>query len=475
MPVRSVTLPDGVPAPLRDGLTDLMTRLKIATDFSSEVLAEAKAARPAEAKRVDLTDLPFVTLDPEGSTDLDQAIHLSKQGSGFRLRYAIADVAAFVAPNGAVAQESFERGQTVYAPGARYPLHPPVLSEGAASLLADGKDRPAAVWTIDLDADGAVVEGRVERAWVRNRAQLSYTGAQADLDAGRTDEMIRLIAEVGRLRQEQEAARGGASLNLPDQEIVSTDRGWELDFRQMEPIENWNAQISLLTGHVAALLMLEAGTGVLRTLPPAEEEGVERLRRVAQGLGISWPQKRSYPEFLRTLDITKPTHLAMMTSCTTLFRGADYEVFSGGAPADPPLHGALAMPYAHVTAPLRRLVDRFGTEICLSHCAEVPVPEWIGEKLESLPETMRRCDSRTGQFERGVISLTEALVLSTRVGDVFEGVVTSKFENRVRVQLADPAVEIDAYGRSALGRMAKIRIESVDLKTGKVRAEVERD
>ena len=124
-------------------------------EFSADVLAEAerRAAEPPWPE-LDATDVPLVTLDPVGSRDLDQAVHLARRGDGYRVSYAIADVGAFVALGSRLDAEARRRGQTLYSPDRRTPLHPPVLSEGAASLLAD-QLRPAVLWTIDVDADGA--------------------------------------------------------------------------------------------------------------------------------------------------------------------------------------------------------------------------------------------------------------------------------------------------------------------------------
>src|SRR6185503_20248243 len=132
--------------------------------------AERVAAAPP-LPELDATDVPLVTLDPEGSRDLDQAVHLAVRADGWRVSYAIADVGAFVRLGGAVDAEARRRGQTLYSPDRRTPLHPPVLSEGAASLL-EGQLRPAVLWTIDLDSDGQPVTVDLRRARVRSRAQL---------------------------------------------------------------------------------------------------------------------------------------------------------------------------------------------------------------------------------------------------------------------------------------------------------------
>ena len=122
-------------------------------------------------------------------------------------------------PGGAVDEEAHRRGETLYGVGEKVPLHPPVISEGACSLLPDG-DRPALLWTIDVDDAGEGTDVRVERAMVRSRAKLSYDGVQADLDAGPGGPGLRAAprgrASCGRRAEQQ---RGGVSLPLPDQEV----------------------------------------------------------------------------------------------------------------------------------------------------------------------------------------------------------------------------------------------------------------
>src|SRR5581483_10869513 len=102
------------------------------------------------------------TIDPAGSRDLDQALHLERTAGGFRFHYAIADVAAFVTPGSQLDEETRRRGETLYFPDVRVPLHPAVLSEDAASLLP-GQLRPAVLWTIDLDRTGEVASVDVGR------------------------------------------------------------------------------------------------------------------------------------------------------------------------------------------------------------------------------------------------------------------------------------------------------------------------
>ena len=449
---------------LREGVEALHRELGVTPGFPPDVVAEAEAAaRSPRVPEVDRTDIPFVTIDPEGSRDLDQAVHLEKRGSGYRVHYAIADVAAFVLPGGAVDEEAHRRGETLYGVGGKVPLHPPQLSEAACSLLPDGP-RPALLWTIDLDASGERTAVRVERALVRSRAQLSYAEVQAALDAGAGDPVHLLLRDIGELRLARERERGGVSLPLPDQEVDLVDGRLRLAFRSPLPVENWNAQISLLTGMAAASLMIEGEVGVVRTLPPPDPRDVARLRRVARALDVSWPEAVGHPEFLGALDSRRADHAAVLTASASLLRGSGYAAFSGSVP-ERHQHAALAAPYSHVTAPLRRLVDRYAGEVCLALCAGRPVPEWVNDRLDSLPATMRTTGTRAGQHERGLLDLVEAVLLRDRIGETFAAMVVDVDERDARrgqIMLRDPAAAARVEGPEPLPLGTDILVRLVE-------------
>ncbi|MBV9099033.1 MAG: RNB domain-containing ribonuclease, partial [Frankiaceae bacterium] len=329
-------------------LAALRAELKLPSGFPADVLAEAAAATWDPAGRVDSRDLDLVTLDPAGARDLDQAFLIERRGGGHRVHYAIADVAAFVRSGGLVDAEAQRRGETVYLPDGRVPLYPPSLSEGAASLLP-GEDRPAVLWQLDLDASGELTATDVRRAIVRSRAQLDYVSLQKS-----QGEVFELLREVGERRLALERARGGVSLPVPEQQVDGDGTAWTLTYRAMLPVEDWNAQLSLLTGMAAAALMLDAGVGLLRTMPPPPADVVASLRRSALALGVSWPASTSYAEAVRRLDASVPAQAALLRLASVLFRGAGYVAFDGSLPAQR-LHSAVAAPYAHATAPLRRL------------------------------------------------------------------------------------------------------------------------
>ena len=259
--------------------------------------------------------------------------------------------------------------------------------------MLPGQIRPALLWTITLDRRGKMTDADVARALVRSGEQLSYVQAQDEIDGGSPRETLAQLAELGPWREQRERDRGGVSLQIPEQQIVSDERGpdgraaWRLEYRGLLPVEGWNAHISLLTGMAAAHIMLYGQLGILRTMPPADHGSLRRLHQTAKALRIAWPAELDYPEFVRSLDPYKPDEAAMLNACTTLFRGAGYQAFSGGVP-EIAEHAALAIDYAHVTAPLRRLVDRYAGEVCVALCADLPVPNWVLRALDALPEEM---------------------------------------------------------------------------------------
>lgn len=455
----------------------------LASAYPAEASAEARDAVDAFASdRVDRTDIPFVTIDPPGAMDLDQALHIERTPGGFTVHYAIADVGAVIAPDSALAKESGARGQTFYFPDGTVPLHPPALSEGSASLLPD-RTRPAALWTIELDQRAEPVRFSVVRALVRSRARLDYSHVQADADSGRLHPSIAALPEFGTRRIEAGLARGAIGLRLPAQTVVGDERAdghWRLVVEPRTAADDWNEQVSLLTGMCAARIMLDDAApaqeriALLRTMPPPSESAIESMRRTAHALGVDWPETEAVGQMLARLDTGTPAALVLMSEATTLLRGATYTVLddTAAAPYTPEAlrHSAIGAPYAHVTAPLRRLSDRFATEICLARCAGAEVPRWVREGLASAAEAMRRSDSVAGKIERACIDLTESTLLAPRTGTVFDAVVVREANgNRPAVVfVADPPVLGSCGGEPPEGATVRVRLLSADPKERKV-------
>lgn len=466
-PVPARRLSAVVEGELAVALRQLRVDLDLPEAFPVDALTEAQAARPTPPQ-LDLRHIPFITVDPPGSRDLDQAFHLERTSSGYRVRYAIADVPAFVAPGGAVDAEARRRGQTYYAADGAVPLHPLVLSADRASLLPDA-DRTAYVWTFDLDGAGAMAAAHVERAFVRSRARWDYAAAQDAVDRGDADSPVALLPVIGALRVEQERLRGGASLDLPDEVVIPDGGGYRIERRLLLPVERWNAQLSLLTGMAAATIMLDARVGILRTMPPPDADAVAAFRAKTIVLGLPWRDDQPYGEYLRTVDASAPAGLAVLQAAASLFRGAGYTPFDGAIP-ELTTQAAVAAPYAHVTAPLRRLVDRWGLVVCEAVTAGRPVPPWVRDSLEELPSLMDASSQRASRLAAGTIDRVEAAVLVGRVGERFGAVVLEVRGGRARLYLEEPVVTASCAVPDSVraGERIAVRLERAVIANGEV-------
>lgn len=467
-------------------IADLRSELGITSRFPDDAWTEAGEA----AKNVDFSqypdrrDIPFITIDPEGSRDLDQALYIEREGDGYLVRYAIAAVSLFVKPGGPLDEEVRRRGVTVYLPDRSIPLHPAALSADAASLLPNA-DRPAYLWYHHLDAQGELKHSWVELSQVRSRAQLTYEQVQKAFDDGSElpadvpSDMVTLLKEVGEKRAAIEVARGGVSLELPEQRIEKMDDGYELSFRDLTDVEEWNSQISLLTGIAAANMMIAGNVGILRTLPPSLQRDVNKLRHAANSLGLNWQKNQSYPEFMQSLSDKNSSAIhAFMLEAVTLFRGANYLPLpiqdNDGEPVNLE-HAAMATPYAHVTAPLRRLVDRFGLEVCRCLCSGEEIPQWVREALPQLPKIMGRTTQAANKVESRAVSAAEALVLSGHEGETYEGTIIDVLgpdksgNGRGVVFMREPAIEAVVTGEGLeVATEVLVRLSYVNVEKGQV-------
>ena len=196
---------------------------------------------------------------------------------------------------------------------------------------------------------------------------------------------------------------------------------------------------------------------------------------------MAWPAEQDHAEFVRTLDVSQASHAAMAVAATRLLRGSGYAAFDGEVPEQPE-HSALAAQYSHVTAPLRRLVDRYALETCVALSAGEPVPEWVTARFDELADTMRESGRRANQYERDVLDLVEAAVLRQHVGRTFEAMVTQVSEKKPatgEVMVAEPAIE--ARVRSAddsplpLGTDVTVKLVEADVAKRKVLFQLDSD
>ena len=448
--------------------TAIIDEFRLDPAFPPDVLADAATATDQHAAgRVDATHIPLVTIDPPGSMDLDQAVGITMlDDEHYRVYYAIADPAAFITPGGALHAESLRRGQSIYLPDQTIRLHPPALSENKASLLPNAT-RPAILWTIDLDPAGAWTDYTITRAIVRSRARFTYEETQAAHDAGTLHPAIAHLPAVGKLLQTSAARRDAITLNFPSQEVQQTPDGlFELIIEPRLPMMDYNSEISLLAGRCAGTTMANAGIGILRTLADPEPTAVSRFWAEAEHLGYT-THPTSPGEFLRTLDANTSRGMAIMREAQKLLRGMaimrEAQKLLRGSEylelgANPPRShsgvitnndGVRPEYYAQVTAPLRRLADRYATEIVLSLVAETPIPDWVTCDLEQVLAAMTASGRLAATVDHACLDYCEAEVLKAFVGNQFPATVVevNSKQKTARVFVDKPPVLADCdYG-----------------------------
>lgn len=439
---------------LSEGLAAIRAQFKVPEGFPPDVLAAAEAAaQRVPSDHADRTAVPFVTLDPASSTDLDQAFAIEQAGPDLLLRYAIADVAWFVSDGDALDREAWARGETTYLPDGKAGLYPPALAERAASLLADGP-RPAVIFTTRVAPDGAVKLEGVERAVIRSRAKLGYEEVRDDqLPAGFVDLADRIAAAEDR--------RGAARVDPPEQEVERDAAGhFTLRFRPLAPAERRNAALSLATNMAVADALLAAGTGLFRVMASPDPQSVARLRHTARAFGLDWPRQASLEQFEKTLDPANPADGAFMLAIRRAGNGASYEPWQDGVT---PWHAAMAATYCHMTAPLRRLADRYVVRAALAVANGLAVPAEVAEAFQRLGPVMDKAGARSAQVERAVIDLAETAILHGQEGKSFAAVVIDLGESGTRIQLCDLPVVARTTARSVTpGERITVRLDRAD-------------
>jgi len=338
-------------------------------------------------------------------------------------------------------------------PDGKISLYPEVLCEGAASLLPDG-DKPAMLYAVRVASDGAASLDGVERALVRSRAKLGYaTVHPEDLPAG-FEELARRIAAA-------EDARGASRVDPPQQQVVEGSDGcFSLEFRPMSAAEQANAALSLAANLAIAELLYAHGTGLFRVMPEPDDWAIRRLRHSARALGIEWPKSVSLEDRQRDLDPNDPKEAAFMLAIRRTGAHATYAPFQTGKR---PWHSAMRATYAHATAPLRRLADRYVGEAALAVANGRSVPDEATAAFQRLPDVMNRAEAKAGQVDSAVLELAEAVALAGRTGEVFDGTVTDIDQRGARIQIADPAVitRVPANGL-AIGSEVRLRLDEAD-------------
>jgi exoribonuclease R len=449
---------------LKLGIDSIIEQFQLPLSFSPDI--ESEAARVSmdfpipHGNRRDLTKLPFVTLDPATSTDLDQAFYLEKDGDSIVLFYALADIGAFAPHNECIAQEAWKRGVTIYGIEGKIPLYPKSLSQRAASLLPDGP-RPAILVTVSIAEDGTLHLLGVESIYCAIRAKLAYDAMHI-----RDYPLLEAFAERMWLN---DLSRGAMRMDSPQQEIVADENapgGVRLELRSRLYSEVVNSALSLAVNIALGELLRDAEVGLFRTMDTPNEGAIRQLRRSAHAFGIEWNVNESLYDLQRRLDPTNTSHQRFLLETRRSGGRASYEVFSS---KKKPWHSAIAATYVHATAPMRRLADRYVLDLALLIANRKTVPESLIEIISLLPEPMQRGENRANGVDRAVIDLMEAVSLQHRIGEILDAEVVDADAGIVQTQEGAIRARATSLPRCNHGDKVKVRIEEADPAKRRVR------
>jgi ribonuclease R len=422
-------------------------------EFSKKALALARAmpetVRPDDWKgRRDLRDLPFVTIDGETARDFDDAVYAVREGRGFRLVVAIADVSHYVRPGDALDADARERGTSVYFPRRVIPMLPEKLSNGLCSLNPD-VDRLAMVCDMAITPAGKVARYAFYAAVFRSHARLTYTAVWDIHSKGRANESLRTLHEVFKVLFQERTRRGAIDFESVETKMEFDPRGKILRIVP-EPRNEAHRLIEecMLAANVCAgNFLAERGHPVLYRVHdvPAPEK-VTALRDFLAELGLvlpggDKPKPKDYAQLLAKIR-PRPDHGLLQTILLRSMKQAIYTPDNLG-------HFGLAFDaYVHFTSPIRRYPD------LLVHRAIKAVlanQTYAGVDWEATGRHCSETERRADDASRDVESWLKCFYMQDHVGGVYEGTITGVTAFGLFVMLdqyyVDGLVHISELGR----------------------------
>ncbi|MDB9965980.1 ribonuclease R [Planktomarina temperata] len=434
--------------------------------FPDAVMAQADAAKPATSKgRVDLTDLPLITIDPADARDHDDACcalldEEPKNPGGFLLWVAIADVAHYVTAGSALDAEARKRGNSTYFPDRVVPMLPDRLS-GDLCSLHEGVTRPCIAVEMKLSSAGEKLSHRFVRGLMRSPASLSYEEAQAAVDGDPSERAAPLVDTVlsplfgayAALKQAREA-RQPLELDLPERKIILSDSGKvaSVNFSERLDAHRLIEECMVLANVAAAETLIAKQQPLLfRVHEEPSPEKLDSLRETAKSVGLVLAkgqvlQTRHLNQLLKAAagkDEAELINLSTLRSMTQAYYSSQNMS-----------HFGLALQnYAHFTSPIRRYAD------LLLHRALVSAHGWATDGLspqdvEMLDETAKHIsetERRSMLAERDTTDRYLASFMSERVGNEFSGRISGVARFGIFVKLdetaADGLVPIRSLGR----------------------------
>ena len=466
------------------------------------------SAESREDRRLDLRDLPFVTIDGADARDFDDAVYgQSDRDDGWKLWVAIADVSYFVPLDSRLDRAAQRRGNSVYFPNRVVPMLPEILSNDLCSLIP-GQDRNVVVCEIRIRKSGRIQSSLFHQAIISSQARLTYDAVQGYLDGGAGARSAQVSREIQKNLDDlcgivqaltiERQSRGSIDLEIPEARIEFSNTG-EIEniCRVYRNDAHRLIEECMLAANLCAARLLETGrTAALFRLheEPAPEDIVS-LRQSLAGLGLT-VSKRSSPsvrDLAEVLCSARNKAVSVDIVQRLLLRSMKQAVYS--ATKGP--HFALGYSvYTHFTSPIRRYPDLVVHRLLKKRLG------WNQSQLDNkhaadtdLTDIAAHCsltDRRAESAAREVAQRLKVEFMQKKIGMRLAGVVSGVMEFGVFVELTDFPIDglihVSKLGQEyflfdnvrsqltgqtsgrvwRLGDLVKVVIARVDLEQGRI-------
>ncbi|NLH41504.1 MAG: ribonuclease R [Planctomycetes bacterium] len=428
-------------------IESIMHQFHLPREFEAECLEQARrAALGFDLERIDgredITGKVIVTIDPPDAKDFDDAISLETDSAGhWVLGVHIADVSHFIAKGSPLDEEARERGNSVYLPGKTIPMLPEVLSNGVCSLQPEQRRFTKSVY-ITYDQKGDILSRRFANSVIRSTARLTYLEADAILKGhtkGAKPEVIDLLRNMDALSRRIEVRRTGHGmihLDLPEPHLILDEAGRVVD---AEPAENCYPHTIIemfmveANEAVASLLDRQNVPFMRRIHPEPDILSLKNMARLLRIMGIPISKSPDRTAIQAVLNYVKDSERALAVNLIVL-RSLERAVY---APTSIGHYALASTHYCHFTSPIRRYADLLVHRVLQSYLegrVDVAKQEAAGEDLFPVGKHITFTEERADDAERELTSVLILQMLSKRIGDELNCVVTGLTNFGVFVQ-----------------------------------------
>jgi exoribonuclease II len=465
--------------------SDAMKAHDLAPDLPPAALAQANAATPATDSGPDIRDLRSLlwsSIDNDESLDLDQIEAAEAMGGGrCKLMVGIADVDSVVKTDTAVDQHARINTTSVYTAAAIFPMLPERLSTNLTSLAQD-EERLCLVIEMTIEADGTLGASSIYRARVRNRAKLAYRSVAAWLQGtgaaparivalSGLGEQLRLQDTIAQALKRRRQSQGALEFDTAENRAVYRE-GVLIDLqpdpknRAQELIE----ECMIAANGVTARFLQQHGQRSLRRILRAPKRW-DRIVQLAKDAGETLPMAPdalALNAFLIKRRQIDPSHFADLSLAVIKCLGAGEYVAEGPAQKPEGHFGLAVRDYTHSTAPNRRFPDLITQRLVKAVLQNQPSP-YSDAELPALASHCTEQEANAKKVERQIEKSAAAMLLGSRVGTRFEGIVTGASVKGTWVRIADPAAEgrvIKNFQGLDVGNHVHVQLVHVDVARG---------